>query len=70
MRYPPDQKARARDALLRAGARSLKTSGFNGIGVDGLAAAAGEHLALSTQTSRAKKPCSRPSSTPRWASRS
>ena len=41
MRYPPDQKARARDALLRAGARSLKTSGFNGIGVDGLAAAAG-----------------------------
>jgi AcrR family transcriptional regulator len=41
MRYPPDQKARARDALLRAGARLLKTSGFNGIGVDGLAAAAG-----------------------------
>ena len=41
MRYPADQKERARDALLRAGARSLKTSGFNGIGVDGLAAAAG-----------------------------
>jgi AcrR family transcriptional regulator len=41
MRYPPDQKARARDALLRAGARSLNTSGFNGVGVDGLAAAAG-----------------------------
>ena len=41
MRYPADQKARARDALLRAGTRSLKTSGFNGIGVDGLAAAAG-----------------------------
>jgi TetR/AcrR family transcriptional repressor of nem operon len=41
LRYPPDQKARARDALLHAGARSLKTSGFNGIGVDGLAAAAG-----------------------------
>jgi AcrR family transcriptional regulator len=41
MRYPPDQKARARDVLLRAGARSLKTSGFNGVGVDGLAAAAG-----------------------------
>ncbi|WP_165796300.1 TetR/AcrR family transcriptional regulator [Mycobacterium ahvazicum] len=41
MRYPPDQKARARDALVRAGTRSLKTSGFNGIGVDGLAAAAG-----------------------------
>ena len=41
MRYPADQKERARNALLRAGARSLKTSGFNGIGVDGLAAAAG-----------------------------
>jgi TetR/AcrR family transcriptional repressor of nem operon len=41
LRYPPDQKARARAALLRAGARSLKTSGFTGIGVDGLAAAAG-----------------------------
>jgi AcrR family transcriptional regulator len=41
MRYPPDQKAKARKALLNAGARSLKTSGFNGIGVDGLAASAG-----------------------------
>ncbi|WP_255396492.1 TetR/AcrR family transcriptional regulator [Mycobacterium sp. E3247] len=41
MRYPPDQKARARSALLQAGGRSLKTNGFNGIGVDGLAAAAG-----------------------------
>lgn len=41
MRYPADQKERARNALLNAGARSLKTSGFNGIGVDGLAAAAG-----------------------------
>ena len=41
MRYPPDHKAKAREALLEAGARSLKTCGFNGIGVDGLAAAAG-----------------------------
>lgn len=41
MRYPPEQKTRAREALLRAGARSLKTNGFNGVGVDGLAAAAG-----------------------------
>jgi TetR/AcrR family transcriptional regulator, transcriptional repressor for nem operon len=41
VRYPADQKARARETLLEAGARSLKTSGFNGIGVDGLAAAAG-----------------------------
>jgi AcrR family transcriptional regulator len=36
-----DHKAKAREALLKAGARSLKTCGFNGIGVDGLAAAAG-----------------------------
>jgi AcrR family transcriptional regulator len=41
LRYPPDHKARAREALLEAGARSLKATGFNGIGVDGLAAAAG-----------------------------
>jgi TetR/AcrR family transcriptional repressor of nem operon len=41
MRYPPDQKAKAREALVQAGARSLKTSGFNGIGVNDLAAAAG-----------------------------
>ena len=41
MRYPPDQKAKAREALVQAGARSLKTCGFNGIGVDGLAASAG-----------------------------
>ncbi|MCW2527203.1 MAG: hypothetical protein JWM76_2063 [Pseudonocardiales bacterium] len=40
MRYPPDQKAKAREALVQAGARSLKTCGFNGIGVDGLAASA------------------------------
>jgi TetR/AcrR family transcriptional regulator, transcriptional repressor for nem operon len=41
MRYPPDQKTKARAALIDAGARALKTSGFKGIGVDGLAAAAG-----------------------------
>jgi AcrR family transcriptional regulator len=40
MRYPADQKAKARAALLRAGTRSMKVAGFNGIGVDGLAAAA------------------------------
>jgi AcrR family transcriptional regulator len=40
MRYPRDQKAKARAALLRAGTRSMKVAGFNGIGVDGLAAAA------------------------------
>src|ERR1700730_11616532 len=41
MRYPSDQKARAKQAILQAGARALRTNGFNGIGVDGLAAAAG-----------------------------
>ena len=41
MRYPPDHKVKARDAMLKAGARGLKSSGFNGIGVDGLASAAG-----------------------------
>jgi AcrR family transcriptional regulator len=41
MRYPPDQKAKARNAILQAGAEALRTNGFNGIGVDALAAAAG-----------------------------
>jgi AcrR family transcriptional regulator len=41
MRYPPDQKAKARRALLQAGMRSMKAAGFNGVGVDGLAAGAG-----------------------------
>jgi len=41
MRYPPDQKAKAKQAILQAGARALRTNGFNGIGVDGLAASAG-----------------------------
>lgn len=41
MRYPPDQKAKAKEAILQAGAKALRVSGFNGIGVDGLAAAAG-----------------------------
>jgi AcrR family transcriptional regulator len=41
MRYPPDQKAKAKQAILQAGARALRTHGFNGIGVDGLAASAG-----------------------------
>jgi TetR/AcrR family transcriptional repressor of nem operon len=41
MRYPPDQKAKAKEAIARAGAPALRTHGFNGIGVDGLAAAAG-----------------------------
>jgi TetR/AcrR family transcriptional regulator, transcriptional repressor for nem operon len=41
MRYPSDQKARAKQAILQAGTKALRTNGFNGIGVDGLAASAG-----------------------------
>jgi TetR/AcrR family transcriptional regulator, transcriptional repressor for nem operon len=41
VRYPPDQKAKAKRAILEAGAKALRKKGFNGIGVDGLAAAAG-----------------------------
>jgi TetR/AcrR family transcriptional regulator, transcriptional repressor for nem operon len=41
MRYPPDQKAKARNAILQAGAETLRENGFNGVGVDALAAAAG-----------------------------
>lgn len=41
MRYPPDQKDKARAALLEAGVEQMKANGFNGIGVDGIASAAG-----------------------------
>jgi TetR/AcrR family transcriptional regulator, transcriptional repressor for nem operon len=41
VRYPPDQKAKAKQAILDAGANALRKKGFHGIGVDGLAAAAG-----------------------------
>ena len=41
MRYPSDQKAKAKQAILKAGASALRTNGFRGIGVDGLAASAG-----------------------------
>lgn len=41
MRYPPDQKAKAKQAILEAGVKALRENGFDGIGVDGLAAAAG-----------------------------
>jgi len=33
MRYPPEHKAKAREALVQAGARTLKESGFHGVGV-------------------------------------
>ncbi len=41
MRYPPDQKVKAREVILQSGAKALRVNGFNGIGVDGLASAAG-----------------------------
>lgn len=41
MRYQPDQKAKAKAAILEAAGRALRSNGFNGMGVDGLAAAAG-----------------------------
>jgi TetR/AcrR family transcriptional regulator, transcriptional repressor for nem operon len=41
MRYPADQKRKAKDAIVAAAGKRLKRQGFNGIGVDGLAAAAG-----------------------------
>lgn len=41
MRYPSDQKAKAKAAIIEAGARVLKQKGFNGVGVDALAASAG-----------------------------
>jgi TetR/AcrR family transcriptional regulator, transcriptional repressor for nem operon len=41
MRYQADQKAKAREALVKAATKALRKNGFNGIGVDGLAASAG-----------------------------
>jgi TetR/AcrR family transcriptional repressor of nem operon len=41
MRYPPDQKTKAKQTILEAGAKAMRKNGFHGIGVDGLAAAAG-----------------------------
>jgi AcrR family transcriptional regulator len=41
MRYQADQKAKAREALIKSATKALRKSGFNGIGVDALAASAG-----------------------------
>jgi len=41
MRYQADQKAKAREALVKSATKALRKSGFNGIGVDALAASAG-----------------------------
>lgn len=40
MRYSKDHKAHARVAIVREAARALKENGFDGVGVDGLAASA------------------------------
>lgn len=41
VRYPPDHKEKLRAVLLEAGVEQMKVNGFNGIGVDGIASAAG-----------------------------
>lgn len=41
MRYKPGQKEETRQRIVNAAARSFKQGGFSGIGVDGLARAAG-----------------------------
>jgi len=41
MRYPADHKTKAKDAIVATAGKRLKRQGFSGIGVDGLAAAAG-----------------------------
>jgi TetR/AcrR family transcriptional repressor of nem operon len=41
MRYPPDRRAKTRDAVLKAAACELRECGFFGVGVDRLSAAAG-----------------------------
>lgn len=40
MRYTKEHKVKAKEAILRSASRVLKRDGFNGIGVDGLAASA------------------------------
>ncbi|WP_405910076.1 MULTISPECIES: TetR/AcrR family transcriptional regulator [unclassified Streptomyces] len=40
MRYSKEHKAQAKAAIVRAAGRTLKESGFHGVGVDGLAASA------------------------------
>lgn len=41
VRYPPDHKEKLRAALLEAAVEQMKINGFMGIGVDGIASAAG-----------------------------
>jgi len=40
MRYPPEQKARTRAGIVDVAAREFRLKGYDGIGVDGLAAGA------------------------------
>lgn len=41
MRYPADHKTKAKEAIVAAAGKRMKRQGYSGIGVDGLAAAAG-----------------------------
>lgn len=41
MRYSPEHKAASRDALVKAGARTIREKGFDAVGVDELSEAAG-----------------------------
>src|ERR1700677_2447370 len=41
MRYPPERRAKTREAVLKAAACELREGGFFGVGVDRLSAAAG-----------------------------
>jgi len=41
MRYPADHKTKAKEAIVAAAGKRVKRQGFSGVGVDGLAAAAG-----------------------------
>lgn len=40
MRYAKERRVKAKQAILRSASRVLKRDGFNGVGVDGLAASA------------------------------
>jgi TetR/AcrR family transcriptional regulator, transcriptional repressor for nem operon len=41
MRYRPGHRQQSRERILEAASRSFRTAGYNGVGVDGLAKAAG-----------------------------
>ena len=63
MRYSLDHKAKGARSAAESQCTSLKTSGFNGIGVDGLAAAAGVTSGAFYSNFPSKEAMLRPSST-------